>query len=147
MITERVREAYESSVRNLPPELVESKERLMVLIAIDRHWQDHLEEMEELRDGVYLRAQGQKDPLVEYKNEGYELFVNLMDEVKQQALRNLFRSAAGLEAYLAQAQSPASAAGPLKINLPTQAADVPGRNSPCICGSGKKFKQCCGRAG
>jgi preprotein translocase subunit SecA len=63
----------------------------MVLAAIDRQWQQHLEAMEELREGVHLSSQGQKDPLVDYKNEAYELFVTLMDQVKQEALHNLFR--------------------------------------------------------
>jgi preprotein translocase subunit SecA len=121
----------------------------MVLVAIDRRWQDHLETMDELREGVYLRAQGQKDPLVEYKNEAYELFVSLMDAIKQEALHNLFRSAAGLEAFLAQLHNPQPAAGALKIHLPERKsaspAETPGRNSACMCGSGRKFKQCCGR--
>lgn len=76
----------------------------MILMAIDRQWQEHLETMEELREGVYLRAQGQKDPLVEYKNEAYELFTSLMEGIKQEALHQLFRSAAGLEAFVAQLQ-------------------------------------------
>ena len=117
----------------------------MVLVAIDRHWQEHLTDMDELREGVYLRAQGQKDPLVEYKNEGYELFVTLMDTIKQDALQNLFRSAAGLEAFLAQLHS-VPAENTLKLNLPErQPAGTTGRNDACTCGSGKKFKLCCGR--
>ena len=121
----------------------------MVLAAIDRQWQQHLDAMDELREGVYLRSQGQKDPLVEYKNEAYELFVTLMDEVKQEALQNLFRSAAGIEAFLAQLHRQASGEIPLKLNLPERQPDqsttTPGRNSSCTCGSGRKFKHCCGR--
>ena len=102
MIEEKVRNAYEIRVGGLPPEMLDQEERRMVLVAIDRLWQEHLDAMDELREGVYLRAQGQKDPLVEYKNEAYELFVTLMDAIKQEALHNLFRSAASLEAFLAQ---------------------------------------------
>ena len=71
------------------------------LLAIDRHWREHLTDMDELREGVYLRAQGQKDPLVEYKNEGFALFTGLMDAIRQDAFRNLFRSATNLRAYFA----------------------------------------------
>jgi preprotein translocase subunit SecA len=98
--------------------LLDQEERRMVLIAIDRQWQQHLDDMDELREGVYLRAQGQKDPLVEYKNEAYELFVSLMDEIRQEALQNLFRAAAGLGAFLAQLHKQTPPQGTLKLNLP-----------------------------
>jgi preprotein translocase subunit SecA len=149
MLEDKVRNAYETRVAGLPLELLDQEERRMVLVAIDRRWQDHLEAMDELREGVYLRAQGQKDPLVEYKNEAYELFVSLMDAIKQEALQNLFRSAASLEAFVAQLRHPQPAAGTLKLHLPERksgsADGSPGRNSACTCGSGRKFKQCCGR--
>jgi preprotein translocase subunit SecA len=103
------REAYLERVSRLPAELVEQEERRMILLAVDRHWQDHLAAMDELREGVYLRAQGQKDPLVEFKNEAYELFASLMNSIKEEALRNVFRSASGIEAFLRQVSQPAPA--------------------------------------
>ncbi|MCX6875986.1 MAG: preprotein translocase subunit SecA [Verrucomicrobia bacterium] len=170
MIVDKVQNAYDIRASGLPMEVIDREERRMVLVAIDRQWQEHLDSMDELREGVYLRAQGQKDPLIEFKNEAYERFVTLMDTIKQQALQNIFRSAASIEAFLAQlhsqSQSPAAAsagglAGPddptihspaggtLKLNLPArvpaQSTAAPGRNSSCPCGSGKKFKHCCGR--
>ena len=149
----------------------------MVLVAIDKQWQEHLYNMDALREGVHLRAQGQKDPLIEYKNEAYNLFVTLMDSIKQEALQNLFRSAANLEAFLKQLHSApqqlhggeesltranvatsgnvdpaaleASGESKLKLNLPKRkpsfSIETTGRNAPCPCGSGKKFKNCCGR--
>jgi preprotein translocase subunit SecA len=104
MLVGKAQDAYENRVVGLPMELLDQEERRMVLVAIDRQWQQHLEDMDDLREGVYLRAQGQKDPLVEYKNEAYELFVSLMDEIRQEALRNMFRAAAGMGAFLAQLQ-------------------------------------------
>ena len=145
MIVGNLRDAYETRARTLPMELLDNEERRMVLVSIDRQWQQHLDAMDGLREGVYLRAQGQKDPLVEYKNEAYELFVALMDAIKQEALHKLFRSVVRLEAFLAQLPN---AAPTTTINLPqptSRTEDAPGRNSPCICGSGRKFKQCCGR--
>jgi preprotein translocase subunit SecA len=85
--------------------VLDQEERRMVLVAIDKQWQEHLYNMDALREGVGLRAQGQKDPLIEYKNEAYNLFVTLMDSIKQEALQNLFRSAANLEAFLKQLHS------------------------------------------
>jgi len=149
MLVDKLRNTYELRTGGLPVETLEQEERRMVLVAVDRQWRDHLANMDELREGVYLRAQGQKDPLIEYKNEGYDLFVTLMDAIKQDALQNLFRSSASLEAFLAQLRNEPPAESTLKLNLregtPVKAAQAPGRNSACTCGSGKKFKQCCGR--
>jgi preprotein translocase subunit SecA len=180
MLVARIKEAYEIRTGNLPMEVLDQEERRMVLVAIDKQWQEHLYNMDALREGVGLRAQGQKDPLVEYKNEAYNLFVTLMDSIKQEALSNLFRSAANLEAFLRQLHSapqqlhggeeslsqdniatsgssghidPSLAPSPegteLKLNLPKRkpsfSIESSGRNAPCPCGSGKKYKQCCGK--
>jgi preprotein translocase subunit SecA len=179
-LVSRIKEAYEARTSSLPMEVLDQEERRMVLVAIDKQWQEHLYNMDALREGVQLRAQGQKDPLVEYKNEAYNLFVTLMDSIKQEALGNLFRSAANLEAFLKQLHSQpkqlhggeealsgdnrsisgssshinadtleSEEAPTLKLNLPKRkpsfSIETTGRNAPCPCGSGKKYKQCCGR--
>jgi preprotein translocase subunit SecA len=173
----KVKEAYGVRTGNLPMQVLDQEERRMVLVAIDKQWQEHLYNMDALREGVGLRAQGQKDPLIEYKNEAYNLFVTLMDSIKQEALQNLLRSAANLEAFLKQLHSapqqlhggedaltqanvatsgnidpsalPSNDAPTLKLNLPKRkpsfSIETTGRNAPCPCGSGKKFKNCCGR--
>jgi len=179
MLVSRVKDVYQKRTDNLPMEVLDQEERRMVLVAIDKQWQEHLYNMDALREGVGLRAQGQKDPLIEYKNEAYNLFVTLMDSIKQEALQNLFRSASNLEAFLRQLHSqpqqlqggeqavsrdnlgisssgnfdPSSMPSPegtqLKLNLPKRkpsfSIETTGRNAPCPCGSGKKFKNCCGR--
>ncbi|RPJ34457.1 MAG: preprotein translocase subunit SecA [Verrucomicrobiaceae bacterium] len=177
MLVGKVKEAYEARTGNLPMEVLDQEERRMVLVAIDKQWQEHLYNMDALREGVGLRAQGQKDPLIEYKNEAYNLFVTLMDSIKQEALTNLFRSASNLEAFLKQLHSapqqlhggeesltrdnvatsgnidlnaiPGAEAPALKLNLPKRkpsfSIETTGRNALCPCGSGKKFKNCCGR--
>jgi preprotein translocase subunit SecA len=146
LLSDKVREAYDSQISSSPVELIDQEQRRMILIAIDGHWQAHLEAMDELREGVYLRSQGQKDPLVEYKNEAYELFVTLIDTIRQEAMQNLFRSAASLGPYLAQLQQTASSGNPPKLNIPTSTSTTtPGRNEVCHCGSGRKYKHCCGR--
>ncbi len=131
--------------------------------------------MDALREAVYLRAYGQKDPLIEYKNEAYDMFVELMGNIKNEVLNNLFRSTsnlmafekflANLPAHLLRQDDPMGMrpAG-VRQNEPTPATrglepesqskigitlrkEVPkaGRNDPCPCGSGKKYKVCCGR--
>ncbi len=182
-LVDKVKETYEIKVGGLPYEVLDQEERRMVLVAIDKQWQAHLYNMDALREGVGLRAQGQKDPLIEYKNEAYNLFVTLMDSIKQEALTNLFRSASNLEDFLRQLHSqPRQLQGGesaltsdnmassgssahidtskletseetpgLKLNLPKRkpsfAIETAGRNAPCPCGSGKKYKQCCGKEG
>ncbi|MGD7653009.1 MAG: SEC-C metal-binding domain-containing protein, partial [Verrucomicrobiales bacterium] len=177
----KVKDAYQSRVNDLPVEVLDQEERRMVLVAIDKLWQEHLYNMDALREGIQLRAQGQKDPLIEYKNEAYNLFETLMTAIKNEALQNLFRSAANLESFLKQLHNqpqmlqsaeqqqvtranvavsgssgnldpstiPSSGEPKLKLNLPKRkpsfSIENTGRNAPCPCGSGKKFKNCCGR--
>jgi preprotein translocase subunit SecA len=180
MLVDKVKQVYQTRVGDLPMEVLDQEERRMVLVAIDKQWQAHLYNMDALREGVGLRAQGQKDPLIEYKNEAYNLFVTLMDSIKQEALQNLFRSAANLEAFLQQLHNaprqlhggeaalthdnvatsgssshldasvlPSPEGTTLKLNLPKRkpsfSIETTGRNASCPCGSGKKYKQCCGK--
>ncbi|MFZ4484515.1 MAG: preprotein translocase subunit SecA [Chthoniobacterales bacterium] len=170
-LVEKIKTAYEMKAGHEQGDALKVLERYIMLNAIDRLWQEHLYAMDGLREGVYLRAYGQKDPLVEYKSEAYKMFVELMDRIRGEVLNNLFRSTTNLasfETFLSQLQQkfsggePPEAAGPvraaassstntpaqgeLKMDLPLR-REVPrvGRNDPCPCGSGKKFKSCCGR--
>jgi preprotein translocase subunit SecA len=180
LLVEKVKEAYELRISNIPSEILDTEERRMVLAAIDKQWQAHLYNMDALREGVYLRAQGQKDPLIEYKNEAYTLFVELMGNIEQEAMQNLFRSASAIEDFMQKLQNapqqlqsdgqnitdaniaktggsgnkdlsttPSAEKVTLKLNLPKRkpSFDISnsGRNAPCPCGSGKKFKNCCGK--
>ena len=161
-----VKEAYERKASMEHAEALSGLERYVILNAVDRLWQEHLYAMDGLREAVYLRAFAQKDPLVEYKNEAFVMFSDLMESVKLEVLNNLFRSTTNLQAFesllgslpqnLLHANAPAAAARPApasrteedapRLELPIR-RDLPkvGRNDPCPCGSGKKFKNCCGR--
>jgi preprotein translocase subunit SecA len=181
-LIERVKEAYERKSSHEEPSAVKSLERYIILNAIDRLWQEHLYAMDALREGVYLRGYAQKDPLIEYKTEAYDMFVELMTNIKNEVLHNLFRSTSNLQAFenflatLPQfllrehaptaptANAPTRARQPqpvgamagvsvdgdgdgaVSIDLPVRRS-LPkvGRNEPCPCGSGKKYKNCCGR--
>ena len=180
-LIEKIKDAYERKSSHEEPTAVKSLERYIILNAIDRLWQEHLYAMDALREGVYLRAYAQKDPLVEYKAEAYEMFTELMFNIKNEVLNNLFRSTSNLQAFenflatlpqfLMREHAPTSptaasdrvrepqpvgaiagvegngdGAGEVKLDLPVRRA-MPkvGRNEPCPCGSGKKYKNCCGR--
>jgi len=176
----KVKEAYERKSSHEEPTAVKSLERYIILNAIDRLWQEHLYAMDALREGVYLRGYAQKDPLIEYKTEAYDMFVELMANIKNEVLHNLFRSTSNLQAFesflatlpqflvkedaptaptanaLARMRQPQPAmagvamdgdgAGEMPLDLPVRRS-LPkvGRNEPCPCGSGKKYKNCCGR--
>ena len=165
-----IKDAYNRKASMEHAEALRGLERFVILNAVDRLWQEHLYAMDGLREAVYLRAFAQKDPLVEYKNEAFSMFGDLMDSIKLEVLNNLFRSTTNLQAFenllrslpqsLIQADAPglsrpAQAAPPPardaepeapKIELPIK-RELPkvGRNEPCPCGSGKKFKNCCGK--
>ena len=164
-LIEKVKQSYELKCRHENPEAVLHIERYIILNAIDRLWQEHLYAMDSLREAVYLRAYGQKDPLIEYKNEAYEMFTELMGNIKGEILHNLFRSTSNLmafEQFLANlpqrleapqidgdhgdevARQSGLSQEPLTLPMQREAPKV-GRNDPCPCGSGRKFKSCCGR--
>jgi preprotein translocase subunit SecA len=184
-LVDKVKKSYDLKCTHEDPNALKSLERYVLLNAIDRLWQEHLYAMDSLREAVYLRAYGQKDPLVEYKNEAYEMFTELMGLIKNEALNNLFRSTSNLAAFEqflarlplhllsgdqpggtgtgamsgtatatagaaarrpAPQPSPGGEPGEITLDLPIR-REMPkvGRNDPCPCGSGKKFKNCCGR--
>ena len=144
--------AYEEREKELGTEVLRQVERSVMLQVIDNKWREHLAEMDYLRAGIGLRAMGQRDPLVEYQREAYELFSELVDSVKRDAVRYLFH------VQLAQPQQapqpvPAGVVAGADAATPRGAAAQPlqtgekvGRNDPCPCGSGKKYKRCHGTA-
>ncbi len=98
-LIEKIKNSYERKSSHEEPTAVKSLERYIILNAIDRLWQEHLYAMDALREGVYLRSYAQKDPLVEYKTEAYDMFVELMANIKNEVLHNLFRSTSNLQAF------------------------------------------------
>jgi preprotein translocase subunit SecA len=144
------------------PELLERVERLVLLHAIDRHWQVHLTEMDDLRHSVGLRSYAQKNPLYEYKAEAFTQFESLMRAVRRDVAYALFRSASSVEKFqslrrkfqgirtqFAGGEEPAMAKKVRELPKIAAPAGPPpvGRNESCPCGSGKKFKKCCGNGG
>ncbi len=139
-------DAYEARREELGDEILAAIERRMVLTVIDNKWREHLAEMDYLRAGINLRAMGNRDPLVEYQNEAYEYFMELMDSVARDSVRYVYH------AQLAKPQAPtparvvAAAAGEVapRQAQPVRTGEKIGRNDPCHCGSGQKYKKCHG---
>jgi preprotein translocase subunit SecA len=176
-ISDAVRKAYDLKISFENPDALKEVERYTILSAIDRLWQEHLYEMDSLRYSIGLRGYGQRDPLVEYKAEGYKMFDALMVNIKTEICHNIFRSASSLMAFenflrnmpKQTSHQPQSAFGGSTTgedkkdgkgsDLVSEAADElskekpkpkrtgpkVGRNDPCPCGSGKKYKVCCGK--
>ena len=139
---------YESKEAEFPePEAIRELERVILLKVIDRKWMDHIDDMEQMRQGIGLQALGQKDPLVEYKMAGYEMFDEMTQNIREETVRILFH--AKVEQKVEREQV-AKVTGTNKDESVTktpkmrQAAKVY-PNDPCPCNSGKKYKQCCGR--
>ena len=139
---------YESKEAEFPePEAIREIERVILLKVIDRKWMDHIDDMDQLRQGAGLQAYGQKDPLVEYKLNGYEMFDEMTQNIKEETVRLLFR--VRIEQKVEREQV-AKVTGTNKDDTlqkgPVKRAEAKVYpNDPCPCGSGKKYKQCCGR--
>ena len=139
---------YESKEAEFPePEAIREIERVILLKAIDRKWMDHIDDMDQLRQGVGLQAYGQRDPLVEYKLSGYEMFDEMTQNIKEETVRMLFH--VRIEQKVEREQV-AKVTGTNKDDTvpkgPVKRAEAKiYPNDPCPCGSGKKYKQCCGR--
>ena len=139
---------YESKEAEFPnPEAMREIERVILLKVIDGKWMDHIDDMEQLRQGVGLQAYGQRDPLVEYKLNGYEMFDEMTQNIKEETVRLLFH--VRIEQKVEREQVAKETGTNKDDSLPKgpvkreSAKIYP--NDPCPCGSGKKYKQCCGR--
>ena len=120
-------------------------ERVMLLRSVDSHWMDHIDAMDQLRDGIGLRAYGQHNPVQEYKLESYDMFDEMVREIRHDTLQRVMMSTIQ---RAPQRVSVVKTVKPVEVNAQgTVKPSVPkvGRNSPCPCGSGKKYKHCCGK--
>lgn len=158
-VPEKLKQAYRDKVQSLIQEhgatedLIHYIERTILLQMIDQHWKDHLWGMDQLKDGIGLRGYGQKDPLAEYKREGYDMFADMMNRIKGDTLERLFkfqlvrgeRPEAEVETPRPQQMSLNRGDAALAPKQPVQRTEEKvGRNDPCPCGSGKKYKKCHG---
>jgi preprotein translocase subunit SecA len=145
-------EAYDEREKLFTPEVMRFVEKAIVLRTVDAQWRDHLLNMDLLREGVGLKAFGatiENAALIEYKKEGHELFVQMLDTIKREIINMIFKVSPvpppnAPPSATAPARPPKMPLGPPKSKEPIQATKKVGRNDPCPCGSGKKYKKCCG---
>ena len=125
-------------------------ERVVLLKTVDRHWMDHIDNMEELKRGIHLRSYAQKDPVVMYRLEGFEMFDGMVAAIREDTARSMMtvevRREAPIERKQVAKETAASVSDGTLKKRPVRktVAQKVGRNDPCPCGSGKKYKKCCG---
>ncbi|HOB34255.1 MAG: preprotein translocase subunit SecA [Firmicutes bacterium] len=141
----RVRSLYAMREEAIGPELMRELERVVVLRTVDSKWMDHLDAMDDLRQGIGLRAFGQKDPLTEYKFEAYDMFNNMTESIQEEVARLIMRVrlASPPQRRSVAVANPTPSGGGAGQG-PQRSQKKVGRNDPCPCGSGKKYKRCCG---
>ncbi len=133
-LIELTQEAYQKKEKEVENGNMRKIEKFVLLRSVDSLWMDHLDSMDHLRDSVRLRAYGQKDPLVEYKNEGIKMFQRLLDSIQSTVVNTIYKVSL----------APAAQQGAVR-SQPVRAGQKVGRNDPCPCGSNKKYKKCHGR--
>jgi preprotein translocase subunit SecA len=180
-VTKAAMEFYKRKEERIGAEAMSMLEKMACLQVMDDKWKDHLREMDDLKEGIHLRAYGQKDPIVEYKTEAFNMFVELLDQISSESLNMVFKLVPAAAEMPVQRQprptrpqqmtlthaasagmgfqgvpelsadgddegAPAAPAGDARgaKPQPIQVGDKVGRNDPCPCGSGKKYKQCHG---
>lgn len=142
MFEEKAREYYEQREEALTPETLRELERVVILKVVDGKWMDHLDAMDQLRQGIGLRAYGQKDPLVEYKFEAFDMFHEMIGEIQSDVVRYLMR--VNVVEAPKERQNVFENRSEETTKKPVRKESQVGRNDPCPCGSGKKYKKCCG---
>jgi len=154
LVVERVRAAYEEKERTFTAPVLRHLEKVVMLQTIDALWKDHLLAMDHLKEGIGLRGYGQKNPLQEYQREGFDMFQAMMDRLDSDVVERLFTVQLAREEDVERLEQKRRAA-PMVMSHGGEAAAARtetvrrdhakvGRNDPCVCGSGKKYKKCCG---
>ena len=145
-------EIYQEKENEFGKEMLREIERVILLKNVDNHWMDHIDAMDELKKGIRLRAYAQRDPVMEYRTEGFDMFDEMIDNIRDDTVKVLlnFRT----PGRVAPKRESAINEGPMLTNVRVNSSGTSktirntekvGRNDPCPCGSGKKYKKCCGK--
>jgi preprotein translocase subunit SecA len=150
-LSDKIKDAYESKEKEIGAEALRYLEKVVMLQVVDSQWKDHLLGMDHLKEGIGLRGYGQRDPLVEYKKEAFETFSAMSGRIASEVVNRLFKIqiAKGEDAHRKIVLKPAKieyneGSGGERPQTVVKGKKI-GRNEPCICGSGKKYKKCCGQ--
>ena len=150
-LTDRAFELYNKKEEEYGSDIMRELERVVLLRSVDTHWMDHIDAMDELRNGIHLRAYAQHDPIVEFRNESYDMFNAMSEAICEETSKLILTVRIRREEdikreQVAKVTSENVGGGDVKGRtvVKTKSQKV-GRNDPCPCGSGKKYKKCCGR--
>ena len=149
LLTERAHKIYEDKEKRYGDKTMRELENVVLLRTVDNHWMDHIDNMDELRNGIYLRAYGQHDPVVMYRIEGFDMFDEMVAAIREETARIMLTVELRSESEPKREQvmkptSTSSDGTAKKRPVRKTASQKVGRNDPCPCGSGKKYKKCCG---
>ena len=152
---------YEQKANEIGTDQLPELERVVMLKVVDQKWMDHIDAMDELKDGIGLRAYGQKDPVVQYRIEGFDMFDEMVYSIKQDVVKillniNRVQNLERKQTVRITNQGLQEMADQMRKDMPKESKEVThtpivnnepkvGRNDPCPCGSGKKYKNCCGK--
>ena len=144
LLKTRAAEIYKKREEELGSELMREIERVMLLRAVDTNWMDHIDAMDQLRQGIGLRAYGQHDPVVEYRNDSYDMFAEMTNTIREQTSRMVLTVKVRNDQEVKREQvAKETSAGDKPLTV--KGKGVVGKNALCPCGSGKKYKRCCGK--
>ena len=144
-LSKRIISEYEEKIKTIPQEVTNEFEKAITLRVIDTYWMEHINTMSHLKEGIFLRSYAQNDPLREYKTEGYELFEKLLERIDAQTTIYLLKAEVRQNSERKQVAEGVANDGKEKKKAAPKRVNKIGRNDPCPCGSGKKYKNCCGR--
>ena len=138
---------YESKEAEFPePEQIREIERVILLKVTDQHWMNHIDDMDQLRQGIGLQAYGQRDPVTEYRFQGYDMFEEMTESIREETVKALMHVRIEQKVEREQVTKETGTNKDDSANAPVQRkTEKVGRNDPCPCGSGKKYKYCCGK--
>ena len=160
-LKEKALQNYDKKAEEIGQNEIGEVERVVMLKVVDQKWMDHIDAMDELKDGIGLRAYGQKDPVVQYRIEGFDMFDKMVNDIKHDVVKillniNRVNNVERKQTVKITSQGLEQAVNALKNSTPQESKEVShtpftnegpkvGRNDPCPCGSGKKYKNCCGK--
>ena len=147
-LNDKAKEIYSAKEKEYGEEIIRELERVILLKVVDTKWMAHIDDMDELKKGIGLRAFGQKNPVVEYRYEGFEMFDAMVDSIREDTVRMLLtvklqKNVVPEREQVQKPDAPNAGAGDGSFSEERKSNKV-GDNDPCPCGSGKKYKKCCG---
>ncbi len=141
----RMEEVYSAREEQFTPEIMRELERVALLKNVDLKWMDHIDAMSDLKQGIYLRSYAQHDPVVEYRIEGFDMFDQMIEAIREDTVKMLMTVRIKAAPQREQVAVPVEASGDGSVSATVAKKKKVGRNDPCPCGSGKKYKHCCGK--